>query len=349
MFSERTLFVVGAGASKEAGLPTGQELAAQISDLLNFRFEGYNELTRGDGVLARVLKEIANADGDDQNRVNDLFGAASDIRSAMPLAPSIDAFIESHEHNSDISLCGKLAIARSILAAEKNSLMYLDSSETNATLRFDTLGSTWFQDFFKILITGVPKTDLSKLFNNIAFIVFNYDRCIQQYLYHSIQSYFRIDSHAAGEVVSTLRILHPYGNIGDLRWQNRNAGVTFAESANPANLPSIASRIMTYSERVADESTTNEIKRLVLNANRIVFLGFAFHDQNMRLLKPASFNANAEVLATATGISKADCHSIEGDIRRTLVGRNGKGEIKIQSDLTCHDLFQNYQRSLMKS
>jgi hypothetical protein len=34
MFGRKTLFILGAGASKEAGLPIGTELAYKISELL---------------------------------------------------------------------------------------------------------------------------------------------------------------------------------------------------------------------------------------------------------------------------------------------------------------------------
>ena len=33
--AKKTVFVFGAGASKEAGLPTGEELKSKIADLLN--------------------------------------------------------------------------------------------------------------------------------------------------------------------------------------------------------------------------------------------------------------------------------------------------------------------------
>jgi NAD-dependent SIR2 family protein deacetylase len=43
MFRSKTLFVVGAGASSEAGLPTGYELKNKIAELLNFHFEHFEQ------------------------------------------------------------------------------------------------------------------------------------------------------------------------------------------------------------------------------------------------------------------------------------------------------------------
>jgi hypothetical protein len=40
MFNRRTLFIIGAGASKEINLPTGIELATKIAQMLDIREEG---------------------------------------------------------------------------------------------------------------------------------------------------------------------------------------------------------------------------------------------------------------------------------------------------------------------
>jgi hypothetical protein len=47
MFQSKTLFVVGAGASKEAGLPIGEELTDRIATLLKLHAD-YRSLKSGD-------------------------------------------------------------------------------------------------------------------------------------------------------------------------------------------------------------------------------------------------------------------------------------------------------------
>jgi hypothetical protein len=49
MFKRRTLFVLGAGASFEAGLPLGKALAGKIGKKMNVLFEGFNQPKSGDG------------------------------------------------------------------------------------------------------------------------------------------------------------------------------------------------------------------------------------------------------------------------------------------------------------
>ncbi len=47
MFRRDTVFIVGAGASSEVGLPVGSELATRISDLMRFEIE-FGQMTKGD-------------------------------------------------------------------------------------------------------------------------------------------------------------------------------------------------------------------------------------------------------------------------------------------------------------
>jgi hypothetical protein len=52
MFHRPTLFVIGAGASTEAGMPIGPKLAAAIGKKMDIRFERFNEqVGNGDSQL----------------------------------------------------------------------------------------------------------------------------------------------------------------------------------------------------------------------------------------------------------------------------------------------------------
>ena len=65
MFNKKTLIVVGAGASKEVGLPTGKELKGKIIELLADRFfqdafQQYNRVSSADSPISRsqIIKFI---------------------------------------------------------------------------------------------------------------------------------------------------------------------------------------------------------------------------------------------------------------------------------------------------
>jgi len=55
--TQNTVFVIGAGASKEAGLPTGYELKSKISKLLDIRFDQFGSKQKsGDYQIMAALR-----------------------------------------------------------------------------------------------------------------------------------------------------------------------------------------------------------------------------------------------------------------------------------------------------
>ena len=48
--------------------------------------------------------------------------------------------------------------------------------------RHEELTSTWYLRFFQLLYEDVVKSQIEQLFDNVSFIVFNYDRCVEFFL-----------------------------------------------------------------------------------------------------------------------------------------------------------------------
>ena len=122
MFARKTVFVVGAGGSYEVGLPVGDGLKAKISNKLQIAFE-QNNVIAGDPTIATIILRTAR---ERLRNPNDFFLAGRQIAAAMPQAISIDNFLHTHAANDDIVLMGKLAIAASILDAERTSSLVID-------------------------------------------------------------------------------------------------------------------------------------------------------------------------------------------------------------------------------
>ena len=60
MFKSDTVLVVGAGASCEAGLPSGDKLKEHIARLLNFKFDNFGAgPLQGDSRIYHALKTIS--------------------------------------------------------------------------------------------------------------------------------------------------------------------------------------------------------------------------------------------------------------------------------------------------
>src|SRR6185312_14412777 len=108
------------------------------------------------------------------------------IKVAMPQAISIDNFLHTHSDNEQIVLMGKLGIAVSILNAERYSTIYGDPQRE--TLTFEGLKESWHTTFFKMLTENFQKGDLANLTENVSFITFNYDRCIEHYFAKAIEN-----------------------------------------------------------------------------------------------------------------------------------------------------------------
>lgn len=266
----------------------------------------------------------------------------------MPQAISIDSFID-HQGDAKIELCGKLAIVRSILEAEKNSLLFIDERQAEATLNFTSIKNTWYNGFMQILTNGLHRKDINRFFEGVSFIAFNYDRCIEHFLFHALQNYYGVSKNEAADIMQGLKIIHPYGMVGHLPWQG-NRGVTpFGTNTGGERLLSLAGQIKTFTERVDDQAKITEIHQVVREAEVIVFLGFAFHDQNMQLMKPDQIHKAKRIFATAKGISDDDRDVVTQQIINSFPIDTSRIPIRLRQDLTCNDIFREYRRTLSQS
>ena len=93
-------------------------------------------------------------------------------------------FFDSHQGDGKLEICGKLAIVRSILEAERSSLLYIDATYENTTLAYEALENTWFNAFMQLLTENCRVDQLEERLASIGLVVFNYDRCIEHFLFH---------------------------------------------------------------------------------------------------------------------------------------------------------------------
>jgi hypothetical protein len=72
--------------------------------------------------------------------------------------------------------------------------------------------------------------------------------------------------------------------------------------------------IKTYSEQLGDKDDVEATHAEVRKAKRIVFLGFAFHDQNLALLKPKGPLTVKDIYATAFNMSRSDADVVNAQL-----------------------------------
>jgi hypothetical protein len=347
--SKSLVLVVGAGASKEVNLPVGDELKQAIASSLHFRVENMYHVVGGDQKIVEVFHQFAQQSDNQRGDINPYLQAATLIRNAMPQAQSIDNFIDSHRSDTRIAQCGKLAIVSCILKAERTSFLRVDRSNIYNTIKFADVANTWFNGLFQLIVQSCQRDEVSERLRKIAVISFNYDRCLEHFLHGALQNYYSMSSEQATETLSQLDIFHPYGTVGSLPWADSSTGIHYGGEPYPQQLVSLATKIRTFAEGT-DEAASEivSIRSTLRSAERVAFLGFAFHPLNLELLygtkqKKAALH-DGPVYATALGLSDSDAQLIEGDL--TFQGGYRPENIHFHKGLTASQLFKEYSRTL---
>jgi hypothetical protein len=350
VFRPKTLFGMGAGASAEFDFPTGAALMNIIKEKLVY---DEAKFSLSDAAIHRALLTHVNGTPPGAPVIyglSDYVDAARQIVRAMPLSASIDTYMDDQRSDPCIQLCGRLAIVKAIMEAE-GACKYKFSPErarilppgTMETVDFNLLENTWFVRFFKMLRGGgVSKENVATIFNNISIVSFNYDRSAEYMLLAGLYSYYGIPEAEAESILEKLRILHPYGTVGP--WREGGAHLPFGQIADsPDDLLKLAKRISTYTELSAH---ADDVKDLVGEAQVIIFLGFGYIQENMRLLGPNDeARAARHIYGTAYGFSQPDKVIIHGILAKFLIPAFSVWNPNPAVDLfggTCAGLFDEY-------
>lgn len=343
MFRTPTTIVVGAGASADYGFPLGSGLRTKIANLIDIRFEHFgSSLESGDHIIVECLRELSRNAGNNGN-INPFIPAARSIAAAMPLALSIDNYLDAHRGDKDTIICGKLAIARAILMAEKDSSLWFDHRHAES-FSLAAVEQTWLSRFVNALTEGVDASNLDSIFENVTIISFNYDRCIKHFLRDALKTYYRLNDQSAADLLKSLRIFHPYGSTGELPWEERN-GVSFGSDQLHGRLLPIAHKIKTFTEQIEDETLVEQMRLSTQSARQIIFLGFGFHRQNIELISAEMPRSCERIFATAMNISASDKVVIENILRSAFQPQYGSVKIAMH-DGNCPSLFDSYWRSI---
>jgi len=195
-----TLFIVGAGASVDFGLPVGDALANRIQETASAAIEGKNET----GQFAGWLQERYR----DQQSLKQRQAALLKIAERIYPAASIDRFIDQNSHDKHVEEMGKALIVAEIAKAEQNSTLSLDHGE-RVDLRRPEIATSWCDTLLKMIVDGSHWLKVDEVGSNISIVCFNYDRCIERYLISGLQQAFGLTYGGAWDIVSNLNIIHP--------------------------------------------------------------------------------------------------------------------------------------------
>lgn len=289
MLKRKTVFIVGAGASHEFGLPLGWELIREIQKAARAE-AGLRDWTESS------LSEAYCSSGFPMANIN-LRTRLESFANGLSGKASIDQYLRNHRSDEALVGLGKTAIAHQIMLHESRSSLVRDPD-----------GDHWLSRLFAKATDDLDAVDFDAAFENVSFITFNYDRCIEYYLFHQFMRTGQMDAESAARIMAKLKIVHVYGDVGRFDWKavgKDGATISFYQPSNdPSSInspfPRItypdrqhfassvvagAKRIRTFCEGLNDKDLHMSIWNELANAENIVFLGFSFFDENMSLLQ----------------------------------------------------------------
>lgn len=277
------------------------------------------------------------------------------------MAVSIDNLLHTHRNDELMIRMGKLAIATSIL--EKEAQSYLCPKEPRlrgnvevAVTNTKDMAKSWYLPLMRLLVTGRTLEELEKIFENVAFVVFNYDRCLEHFLVNAVINYFNVEPKTAIDTVNKITILHPYGQVGHFTWQEgAKDSVVSSFGDAEGRLIEIANQLLTFTQSAA-EGVAEKARSLVAGSETLVFMGFGFLPQNMQLLTVPDPAATKRVFLTTKGIGDDDVEIVVNELRHVLklkstperAGRVNHFHAFVERG-TCRDLMDHHWLRLTRA
>lgn len=280
MITEKTLFILGAGAHVPYGFPDAKGLKTKIiSESTNQRLYLYNKtISNGSEFERQVIKS------DGQKFTNEFNNSG---------IYSIDLFLSLR---NEFKNQGKWAIINSILSAEnehKRSRQYnLDD---------------WLLYLYNNMVAGISSNDQKDDFyrNNVGFLTFNYDRMIEHYFERYLSATFNLSGEMLFDYFNFLNIKHIYGSIAPLRSQLKEKIILdlkikiieYGQEIRLFDLEKVTDNIKIINE---ERNTENGIEDFISKFDRIFFLGFSYADENLQILNiPHCLRKGQTVFGTA--------------------------------------------------
>jgi len=251
MIEQRTVLILGAGASKTYGFPSGDELLSSIKDVLLNPVKGDNKIG--------LLKDI----GFKEDHIHD-------FRRELELSPaySVDAFLE---HRPEFLDLGKLTITLSLIPCENEDNLFIRGRKRSH-----------YRYLFNIMQTDADFDRFDQ--NRLSFITFNYDRSLEHFLFTALKrTYDRTDFECA-EKIKAIPIVHVHGSLGALPCQS-STGRSYSPNYTHDVLKAAAAQIVVVSEDIGTSPEFDEAFGLLEDAKKVYFLGFGYNDVNLKRLK----------------------------------------------------------------
>ena len=291
MISRPTTFVVGAGASKDYGLPTSGELRMEANNLTPRR-TAYQLILHNRLCTPEELNKVI-----------------SDLRNQG--TASIDEFLFARQDDVVTMKVGRALIA--LLLANHFHKVKLPN----------TLGLSldWLGYIIEKMQSGAPDCEAFAQKNDeVRFVTFNFDSIIEDRLEKAIRNLYRgaAETHLKKTVKALHgQIIHVHGRLPPAPYPYRQfKPVDLSEWIHW--LSHAPSQIRVVLDEI-DEKTLADTQRAVKRSEVLCFLGFAYAKDNLiRLGLPTDISPGADIktisrniFGTAFGIRPGEKTSVE--------------------------------------
>jgi hypothetical protein len=248
MIKTPKVFILGAGASKPFGFPTGHELKEMI----------LRELVRGNS--SNLYNKLLSFELKPQ-LIMKFYNALSNSGRS-----SVDAFLE---HRTEFLEIGKYCIAMMLIPREKHSNL------------FDAEGkyADWYEYIFSKMNTSFDEFDKNK----ISFITFNYDRSLEYYLFTALKNSYGKNDLDCAQKIRNLNIIHFYGKLGNL-FEGETLTKPYKPDFENDDIINASKQILIMSECEDIKKEFIEAKNLLKSSGWVYFLGFGYSDLNLQRL-----------------------------------------------------------------
>jgi hypothetical protein len=351
MLRHKTVLVPGAGASSEVKMPLGAVLKKDIASLVRIEPEGRHRILHTDDNrdMFDEIEQLEEFKGDKSA----VLAASRQISAGVPFASSIDNFLEIRKDNPSISLLAKAAIVHLILSGERKSNLLANKVGGIPNLKPTAIDNTWYQEFAQLLFEKVGVEDIEEALAQLSVVDFNYDRCFEQVLFHAFTGLYNLTPARASELMGKVRIWHPYGSVGTLYWPRKDLPASdFGSKPTASGYLKLSKGLRTFTERMTDTTERDEMRSAVAGAKAVVFLGCAYHPQNLDLIHDPSYGNHVMsrlIFGTTYGMSEVDKSYVRSKLSAIFSIQMPGGQLEPTIhlvDARCADFLRQHKRSL---
>lgn len=290
---EKTVLILGAGASVPYKFPTGNDLREKIISLQENLDQFQYLARRNKSVLRNFLQRFRDSQ-----------------------IETIDSFLSLNPDYTDLA---KIAIAIILYKCEDgNAVDNANQSEH------------WYKYLINKIYPKASEKIFNP--DWLEIVTFNYDRSLEYYLQKTFANTFDISGEDAKKNLMKLKIHHVYGKLNCPQYQfgefdigNRTAADEEDDGMADFIENSVATlKVINQHRDFDNEGHIKEIKRAIFEAKKIAFLGFGFDPDNIQRLHTAgafgTFESPKKIYATTMNISATKIQGIKMQLFNAIQG-----------------------------